>query len=292
VPIYQIFGWDTNFENSRSREIEHPAFVIMPNKQHGMGFQRILGQADGVAMFGLWVLILQACSRQRQNAQQQRQGWLTDDGTATGVPWDAEDLALRWKQPVEFCQRALELFSHPKVGWLKRHQDRASADLLPTDCRSPADADGVLPQDAADRTEQNGTEQKETTSSPPSSPARTAPTATRRPSKVVAIDTAAARRAIDDEDLMGLVKAYGGNLELASEWAFEADGLTVHTVGAILDWQYRAKARIRQPSGLRVARTKWRDDLTAEYRAQLGAEFFRSIGLDAQVLQRRPAVPA
>jgi hypothetical protein len=152
VPVYQISGWDANFENSRSREIEHPAFVIMPNKQHGMGFQRILGQHDGVAMFGLWVLILQACSRQRQNTSQHRDGWLTDDGAPTGTPWDADDLALRWKVDVAFVQRALELFAHPKVGWLRRYD---SADQVPTRSADDRQKVGRTVPTEQNRTERN-----------------------------------------------------------------------------------------------------------------------------------------
>lgn len=294
MPIYQISGWDRNFENSRSREIEHPAFVIMPNKQHGMGFQRILGQPEGVAMFGLWVLILQACSRQRHNQSQQRDGWLTDDGKAAGVPWDAEDLALRWKQPVDFCQRALDLFSHPKVGWLRRHETVPSADKVPTVCRSSADQQAAGSHDGADRTEQNRTENRTEGNGAVAAAVPPHATTTTTPGKrfkVVSIDTAAARRAIDADDLIGLIRAYGGNAKADrhAEWAREADGLTLPTVGTILDWQYQAKTQIREPSGLRIARAKWRDELTGEYRRQLGTEFLRAVGINAQV---RTPVPA
>lgn len=138
--VYQILQWNEHFENSRSREIEHPAFVLMPNKQHGMGFQRIiLAGADpleGAATFGLWTMILQACSRQPSNAEVKRDGWLTDDGQPDGQPWDAEDLALRWRLPVAFVQRALDLFCNPKVGWMAC---RSSADQLPTKKQPAAD---------------------------------------------------------------------------------------------------------------------------------------------------------
>jgi hypothetical protein len=121
MTVYRIIDWNEHFENSRSREIEHPAFVYMPNKQHGLGFQRLtrLSGLEGAAAFGLWVFILQACSRQTGTEIAQRSGWLTDDGTPTGTPWDADDMAMRWGMPVEFAQKVLDLLCSPRVGWMR-----------------------------------------------------------------------------------------------------------------------------------------------------------------------------
>ena len=121
MSVYRINDWDEHFENSRSREIPHPAFVYMPNKQHGLGFQRLtrLPGVEGAAAFGLWVFLLQACSRQDGSAHGNRSGWLTDDGTATGVPWDADDMAMRWGMPVEFVAKVLDLLCSPRVGWMR-----------------------------------------------------------------------------------------------------------------------------------------------------------------------------
>lgn len=134
MTIYQIPGWDETFENNKSRDIEECSYVAMPNKQHGMGLTRILAQPDGAAIFGVWCLILQAASRQKRP----RAGWLTDDGTPTGNPWDLEDMALRWRRPVEEIKRAVEVLCSPKVGWLKAY------DALPVKCRSGA---GEVPPD-------------------------------------------------------------------------------------------------------------------------------------------------
>lgn len=293
MPIYQISCWDTNFENSRSREIEHPAFVQMPNKQHGMGFQRILGQADGVAMFGLWCLILQGCSRQKNNERQKRDGWLTDDGTATGVPWDAEDIALRWKQPVEFVQRSLELFCHPKVGWLRRHvaapasTATVAADRLPTNCRPSADASGGNPQDAADRTGRDGTGQDrtvETSASPPPSPARERRAA--RPVKVTGIDLAMLRRGLESPDLRDVVRAFGANGadDRMHEWGRDAVGLTMHTIAVILWWQIHERRPVREPSGFRAARAWWRDEISDAKRVRICTEALAALGIEAEVV--------
>lgn len=141
--VYQIPGWDHHFENNKSRDIDECSYVAMPNKQHGMGFTRIMAQPDGAAIFGVWCLILQAASRQ----ERPRNGWLTDDGTETGIAWDIEDLAMRWRRPVEEIRRALDVLCSPKIGWLKASQRPASdcrhgAGEVPPDCRPTA---GALP---------------------------------------------------------------------------------------------------------------------------------------------------
>lgn len=131
--VYQIPMWDEEFENNKSRDVDECSFVAMPNKQHGMGLTRILAREDGAAVFGIWCLILQAASRQPRP----RQGWLTDDGQANGLPWDAEDMALRWRRPVTEIQNALAVLSSAKIGWLVA-VEMASADSVPPNCQAGA----------------------------------------------------------------------------------------------------------------------------------------------------------
>lgn len=275
MTTYQIPAWGDHFENSRSREIEHPAFVQMPNKQHGMGFQRVLGAPDGVAMFGVWCLILQTCSRQRNNDAQRRDGWLTDDGTRHGVAWDAGDLALRWKQPAEFVQRCLDTFCDPKVGWLRKHDKvptkrRSSADRLPARCRS-----------AADRTERDGTglnrTEQDRTGRDGSAPATTAK---RKVTRVRGIDFAKAREAIEAGEFEALVGACGGNLAGArpAEWRRDANGLPLEVVAAILVYAQADKNPIREPSGFRTARKAW-DAWPPDDRRGVGNAALREMGL-------------
>jgi hypothetical protein len=54
ITVYQIPGWDHHFENNKSRDIDECSYVAMPNKQHGMGFTRIMAQPAGAAIFGVW----------------------------------------------------------------------------------------------------------------------------------------------------------------------------------------------------------------------------------------------
>lgn len=112
---YRILLWDENFETATSRKLRRPYWVSVPNKQSGKGFIRIMVQEDGATIFGIWILIVEACSAQLPP----RAGWLTDDGTAAGVPWTMEDLAERWRRPYAEVARALDVLCSPKVGWIE-----------------------------------------------------------------------------------------------------------------------------------------------------------------------------
>lgn len=118
---YQIKDWDLHFENDRSRQREKCSFVCVPNKQHGMGFARTMAEADGAAIYGIWCLILGACSQQKK-----RDGWLTENGESSGSPWGAEDLAVKFRRPKEEIQRALDFIGSNRVGWIQIHNDEKS----------------------------------------------------------------------------------------------------------------------------------------------------------------------
>lgn len=112
---YRVRDWDKHFENHRTRDLEYVRWLSVPNKQHGMGFTRIMAQADGRSIFGVWYLIIEACSQQRAP----RLGWLTEDGRADGTPWTVEDMAERWRcLPAEIA-RALDVLCSPRIGWIE-----------------------------------------------------------------------------------------------------------------------------------------------------------------------------
>lgn len=127
--VYKIRDWDKFFENNKSRIIDQCSFVCMPNKQDGMGLTRIISLKNGASIYGVWCLIVGACSRQRKP----RQGYLTDDGTVEGLPWDAKDLANRWRQPVELIEEALRVLSSDRIGWLE-----LGVHEVPSKCRPSA----------------------------------------------------------------------------------------------------------------------------------------------------------
>ncbi len=160
--MYRIKDWDKFFENNKSRIVDQCSFVCVPNKQDGMGLTRILSTKNGASIYGIWCLVVGACSRQRKP----RLGYLTDDGTAEGNPWDAEDLANRWRQPVDLIADALAVLSSSRIGWLEH-----SPSQVPSKCPSSA-AERSTKEGRNERTEGMNGRKEELTPDKPSSDLR------------------------------------------------------------------------------------------------------------------------
>jgi hypothetical protein len=112
--VYRVVEWDDHFENFKSRSVERCGYVCVPNKQHGEGLTHILSLPDGLSVYGVFNLILGACS---QHAKP-RQGWLTNDGRSDGKPWSIKSLATRWRQSDKAISRAIEVLCCADVGWI------------------------------------------------------------------------------------------------------------------------------------------------------------------------------
>lgn len=112
--VYQIRDWDNHFENDRSRSRDKCSFVCIPNKQHGMGFTFIMSLAQGSSVYGIFQMIVGACSQQRRP----RNGWLTDTGRPSGRAWTFDDIALRFRRSVEEVRFAMETLCSERVGWI------------------------------------------------------------------------------------------------------------------------------------------------------------------------------
>jgi hypothetical protein len=190
MTCYQIKDWDSYFENDRSRNYDRCGFVCVPNKQHGMGFSRVMAEPDGAAIYGIFAMIIGACSQQKRP----RNGWLTDNGlpphvalTARsrstnsqppiGQPWDASDLAIKFRRPVTEINRAIEVLSNPKIGWIVVHTDETLKTI-----EKPNKTEEVTPNSPATHVpltsdspgkerkgkEEKGMEHKDSPSNPPS----------------------------------------------------------------------------------------------------------------------------
>lgn len=129
---YQILDWNLHYENNKSRLIQQRSYVGMPNKQHGLGFTRILAEPDGASIYGIFCLIIGACSRQRIP----REGWLTDDGTEGGRPWTVMEMALRWRRTEPEISRALQVLCCKEVGWITLTKCPSSALDVPGNGRT------------------------------------------------------------------------------------------------------------------------------------------------------------
>ncbi len=115
--VYQIVNWKNYYENNRSRPIKNCKFVCVPNKQEGDGFLRIISEPEGTAIYGIWCLLLGSASH-----HEEREGWLTSDGKASGTPWTTSYLALRYRTNEELVSKALKILSSKSVGWIKAHE--------------------------------------------------------------------------------------------------------------------------------------------------------------------------
>jgi uncharacterized phage protein (TIGR02220 family) len=134
--VYQVKDWDRNYENNKSREREDCSFVCVPNSHSGLGISRVLDEKDGATIYGIFNLIVGACSRQRKP----REGWMTQDGHPTGTPWAVADLSLMFRRPEKEIRRALDVLCSPGVAWIGRveiaedGQIIGGARVVPADC--------------------------------------------------------------------------------------------------------------------------------------------------------------
>lgn len=157
---YRIRDWDRHYETERSRSIQAPSRCSLPNKQHGLGYGRLVTRPNGAAVYGAFVAVVLVASRQSRDV---RAGWLTEDGTETGAPYSAADLAIVTRLPESAIAEALA--AAVEVGWIDRVDvaspggDRGETGGTPGGDRGQT---GGTTGARADSTEQYSTEQNST----------------------------------------------------------------------------------------------------------------------------------
>lgn len=155
VTTYYIRNWDRHFETSQSRKCATLSWVALPNKHDGKSFRRLIRMANGPALYGAWVLIVQVASKCPTR------GILSDaDG-----PLTAEDIAVKTDTSTGLIAEALEVLSSDGIGWIGTTSDAEATPSLPADSQHATSAlpatGSVLPTHyptRPDRTEQNPTE--------------------------------------------------------------------------------------------------------------------------------------
>lgn len=115
--VFRIAGWSDHFETEKSKGYVTPVKALSPNRMDGGGFLAIMSEPDGLAIYGAFKLMVNVVSKQPKP----RNGWLTKDGTATGIPYTAKTLALIFRRPQAEVQRALEVLSSTDIKWLEAH---------------------------------------------------------------------------------------------------------------------------------------------------------------------------
>lgn len=111
--MYQVVGWNDNFEVAKTRSFKNKTTCTMPCK-HGLGFRLIASNQEGAAIFGAWCAMIQIISRHKAP----RAGYLTSDGTDSGRPYTADDLHVLTGIPSKYFSLMFDLCSSESVGWL------------------------------------------------------------------------------------------------------------------------------------------------------------------------------
>ncbi len=106
--LYAIKDGAKRFEVSQSRKLKQLAWVAVPTEHDGLGFRRLMAMADGIEIFGAWILLLQVAAKCTPR-------WVLRDETG---PFSAEDLALKTGCPANVFTRALEVLSSKEIAWI------------------------------------------------------------------------------------------------------------------------------------------------------------------------------
>jgi hypothetical protein len=105
--MYQIKDWNDKYETFETRKKKTLGWVLVPNRHDSPKFARLITMPNGPAIFGVWNMILQLASRCESR------GDLAD---SSGNAYDATDLAMTFRLPVEMVQESLDVLV--KLGWL------------------------------------------------------------------------------------------------------------------------------------------------------------------------------
>lgn len=128
--LYKVRDWDRYFETSESRKRKHAlAWVGMPCKHDGRGFNRLKRHPDWPSIYGAWSLVLQIA------AKCPVRGTLADEDG----PFTALDIADKVGLPEELVQRCFDLLTDPQaaINWLEVSEIPGSVPQTPADSSTP-----------------------------------------------------------------------------------------------------------------------------------------------------------
>ena len=150
--VYQVVGWNENFEGAKSRTYSNKSACQMPTK-HGIGYRKLVRSKNGAALFGAWCAMIQVLSRH----QKPRDGYCTDTGRIQGRPYTDTDLELLTDIPADIFRQLFQVAARQDVGWLRipqgYHADttRIPQGQLDLDSDSDSDSDSNLDSDCDSR---------------------------------------------------------------------------------------------------------------------------------------------
>ena len=133
-PTYRVRDWTRHFENAGSRKIRALSWVAIPNKHDSARYRRVMTLRDAISIYGAWLLIVQVASKMPTR------GTLANENG----PLDAEDLSAWTGAPAKVFERAFQVLTDSKIGWLEKVANSTSGDAGST---LPERPDEVSPQD-------------------------------------------------------------------------------------------------------------------------------------------------
>lgn len=144
--ILRITEWDANYENNRTRELKHMAWIPVSNRHDGDGYTALIDDKNGAAHLGCWLAILQVASKC------EIRGTLLRDNRS---PHTATSISRLTRLPAGLIQETIDRCLCKEIGWLQ------VVDMEGNELISREDATISQPTDygtEGNRTEQNGTE--------------------------------------------------------------------------------------------------------------------------------------
>ncbi len=141
----EIVDWGQHYENNRTRELKHMAWVPMPNRHDGDGFTRLMDHPRGLAHFGAWCLLVEVASRCDVRGTLMRRG---------GEPILADSLARMTHTTREVWDEVLPRLA--SIGWIKGYPIPQEGAGIPQSL-APAPHPSAI---ELNRTELNGTRKK------------------------------------------------------------------------------------------------------------------------------------
>lgn len=146
MKVLRIKHWNEGFENATSRKLKSPLpWVAIPTKHDGKGYRKLIRHANGVAFYGVWVLLVAVAAKSKLR------GCLVDDDG----PLSDEDLSIKTDAPADLIGQAVAHLVE-NIGWLEWVEVDSLSRLLADNPNTVAD-DASTVGNSADtrRTEQN-----------------------------------------------------------------------------------------------------------------------------------------
>jgi len=147
-PIYRIRGWwdkSHYLEIGKSSEVVSKHYQTFKIRQDGGGYIELLDDCEGgERRYANWIA---ACMIAGSQAKEVRNGWLTEDGTATGRPLTARRMSRKARTTVEGMQDMLDHATKPEIDWIVKYD---SAQDIPEEllkgCEVPAEDEPDEPE--------------------------------------------------------------------------------------------------------------------------------------------------